>query len=77
VEQLGTGSGAERVEAFSEPALQLVGSHGRRLRRLSVTRPFRVPVHIRSCRVTGVTRSGAMTSLRLDRHDALVTVRYD
>ena len=32
VEQLGAGSGAERVEAFSESPLKFVGSHGRRLR---------------------------------------------
>jgi hypothetical protein len=32
VEQLGAGSGTERVEAGSESAFQLVGSHGRRLR---------------------------------------------
>jgi hypothetical protein len=32
VEQLGAWSGAEGVEALSEPALELVGSHRRRLR---------------------------------------------
>ena len=32
VEQLGAGSGTERVEALPESALELVGSHGRRLR---------------------------------------------
>jgi hypothetical protein len=31
VEQLGAGSGAECVQALAEPALGLVGSHGRRL----------------------------------------------
>jgi hypothetical protein len=36
VEQLGAGSRAERVEAFAESALELVGSHGRRLRRRTV-----------------------------------------
>jgi hypothetical protein len=33
VEQLGAGSGAERVEALAQSAVKLVGSHGRRLRR--------------------------------------------
>jgi hypothetical protein len=33
VEQFGAGSRAEGVQAFAQPALQLVGSHGRRLRR--------------------------------------------
>ena len=32
VEQLGAGGGAERVEAFTQPALALIGRHGRRLR---------------------------------------------
>ena len=38
MEQLGAGSGAERVEAGSEKALELIGTHGRRLRRRTVTR---------------------------------------
>jgi hypothetical protein len=33
VEQFGAGSRAEGVEALSEAALKLVGSHGERLRR--------------------------------------------
>jgi hypothetical protein len=32
VEQLGAGSGTEGVETLLESALELVGSHGRRLR---------------------------------------------
>jgi hypothetical protein len=36
VEQLGAGSRAERVQTFSESALELVGPHGRRLRRETV-----------------------------------------
>ena len=35
MEQLGAGSGAERVETLPESALELVGSHGWRLRRCS------------------------------------------
>jgi hypothetical protein len=36
VEQFGAGSGAERVEALPKSAFELVGSHGRRLRRRTV-----------------------------------------
>ena len=38
VEKLVAGSGAEGVQALAEPALQLVGSHGRRLRRGPLSR---------------------------------------
>jgi hypothetical protein len=38
VEKLGAGSGAEGVEALSEPALEFIGSHGRRLRPPTVGR---------------------------------------
>jgi hypothetical protein len=38
VEQFGAWSGAERIEASPKPALQLVGSHCRRLRRRTVAR---------------------------------------
>jgi hypothetical protein len=38
VEKLGAGSRTERVEMFSEPALQLVGSHAWRLRCRTVAR---------------------------------------
>jgi hypothetical protein len=31
VKQLGAGSGAEGVQAFSEPALEFIGSHDGRL----------------------------------------------
>jgi hypothetical protein len=37
------GSGAECVEALSEPALELVRSHGRRLRRSTVIPSIGVP----------------------------------
>jgi hypothetical protein len=53
VEQLGAGSGAERVETFSESAFKFVGPHCRRLRRRIVTPRVGVPVHTRSRRVTG------------------------
>jgi len=44
VEQLGAGSRSERVQTFSEPALKLVGSHGRE------ATPFhRRPVCQRAC----------------------------
>jgi hypothetical protein len=39
VEQFGAGSGAEGVKALAEWALQLVGSHGRRLSRPAVGPP--------------------------------------
>ena len=36
MEQLGTGSRAERIETFSDSAFELIGSHGQRLRRRTV-----------------------------------------
>jgi hypothetical protein len=39
VEQLGSGSRTEGVEALPEAALKLVGTHGRRLRRRTVAGP--------------------------------------
>jgi hypothetical protein len=38
MEELGAGSGTERVEALPKSQLELIGSHGRRLRRRTVTR---------------------------------------
>ena len=38
MEEHGAGSGTARVEAFAKPALELIGSHGRRLRRRTVAR---------------------------------------
>jgi hypothetical protein len=43
VEQLGAGSRTERLETLLEPAFQLVGSHGRRLRRRTAALRLGVP----------------------------------
>jgi hypothetical protein len=46
VEKLGAGSGPEGVEALQESALELVGSHGRKLRRRTVTPPCQTPADL-------------------------------
>jgi hypothetical protein len=46
VEQLGAGSGAEGVEAFADSALELIGTHGRRLRRSTVIPSICVPAQV-------------------------------
>jgi len=46
VEQLGAGSRAEGVQAFSKSALKIVGSHGRRLRGPTVPARVGVLLHV-------------------------------
>jgi hypothetical protein len=60
VEKLGAGSGTDGVESRSESALELVGSHGRRLRRRTVGRGLRVPVHIHSRMAQGDVLDGSL-----------------
>jgi hypothetical protein len=48
MEQFGAGSGTERVEACSQSAFELIGTHGRRLRRSTVIPSIGVPAQVHS-----------------------------
>jgi hypothetical protein len=48
MEQLGAGSGAECVKTLLQSALELIGTHGRRLRRSTVIPSIGVPAQVHS-----------------------------
>ena len=62
VEKLGAWSGAERVQALPEPALELVGSRGRRLRRRWTARDRGPGLGVRAGRGDCGAPAGALVS---------------